>query len=317
MFIEIMEFKGKKKYYLSHTYRIHGKVKKLRRYLGTNLSKDKLDKIRKVAEEQINARIKLHNKIADPLLEILSEDKIKEIKALELKNNLKVSHLTKKDWEQFTGTFTYNTNAIEGSKLSESEVEGILKDNKWPQDKEKEEIAEAQGVAEAIEYIKTTKEHISINLIKEIHRIVFKNSKEYAGKIRPKGIEVVVKTNSGIIIHRGAPSEKVNDLLKELIIWYNKYKTKYPALLLACIVHNQFENIHPFEDGNGRVGRILLNNILLKHKLPPVNIELKKQIEYYSVLREYQENGNVRPSIDLILKEYKELKKTLGNYKRK
>lgn len=311
MFIEIKEIGGKNRYYLSHTYRIHNKVKKIRRYLGTNLSKDKLDKIRKVAEEQINARIKLHSKIADPLLEIMSEDKIKEIKELELKNNLKVIHLNKDDWINFTGTFAYNTNAIEGSQLSENEVEGILKNNKWPQDKEKEDIAEAQGVAEAIDHIKTTKEHISINLIKEIHKIVFKNSKEYAGEIRPKGIEVVVKNSMGIIIHRGAPSEKVNDLLKELIIWYNKYKNKYPALLLACVVHNQFENIHPFEDGNGRVGRILLNNILLKHKLPPVNIELKNQSEYYGVLREYQENGNVRPSIDLILKEYKELKKML------
>lgn len=311
MFIEIKEYKTKKKYYLSHTYRIHDKVKKLRRYLGANLSKEKLEKIRKIAEEQINARIKLHSKIADPLLEIMSEDKIKEIKELELKNNLKVIHLNKEDWKTFAGTFAYNTNAIEGSQLSENEVEGILKNNKWPKDKTKEDIAEAQGVAEAIEYIKNTKEHVSINLIKEIHKIVFKNSKEYAGKIRPKGIEVVVENSHHEIIHRGAPSEKVNDLLKELIIWYNKYKNKYPALLLACVVHNQFENIHPFEDGNGRVGRILLNNILLKHKLPPVNIELKNQMEYYQVLREYQENSNVRPSIDLILKEYKELKKML------
>jgi Fic family protein len=186
MFIEIKEIGGKKRYYLSHTYRILGKVKKLRRYLGTNLSKDKLDKIRKIAEEQINARIKLHNKIADPLLEIMSEDKIKEIKELELKNNLKVIHLNKEDWINFTGTFAYNTNAIEGSQLSENEVKNILKDNNWPQDKEKEDIAEAQGVAEAIEYIKETKEHISIDLIKEIHKIVFKNSKEYAGKIRQR-----------------------------------------------------------------------------------------------------------------------------------
>jgi len=81
---------------------------------------------------------------------------------------------------------------------------------------------------------------------------------------------------------------------------------------LAAVVHNQFETIHPFADGNGRVGRLLLNNILLKHNKPPVNIELKNRQEYYAALRMYQNNEDIRPTIILILKEYKNLKKLIN-----
>ena len=88
-------------------------------------------------------------------------------------------------------------------------------------------------------------------------------------------------------------------------------KKEYPEILLAAVVHNQFENIHPFADGNGRVGRILLNNILLKNNLPPVNIDLKNQREYYQTLQFYEKEGNIRPTIELILKEYKNLKKIM------
>ena len=110
------------------------------------------------------------------------------------------------------------------------------------------------------------------------------------------------------MLHRGAPSAKVISLLEELIRWYKKNRKKYPPLVLAAVVHNQFEEIHPFQDGNGRVGRLLLNNILLKHKLPPVNIQLKNRGEYYAALQEYQKKGNIRPMIELILKEYKSSK---------
>ena len=75
--------------------------------------------------------------------------------------------------------------------------------------------------------------------------------------------------------------------------------------------HYRFEIIHPFQDGNGRVGRILLNYILLKNNLPPLNIDIKNQKEYYDSLQSYQKEGNIRPTIELILKEYKSLKKII------
>jgi Fic family protein len=112
-------------------------------------------------------------------------------------------------------------------------------------------------------------------------------------------------------VHSGAQASQVDTLLRRLVRWYRDNRDKYPPFVLAAVVHNQFETIHPFQDGNGRVGRLLLVNILLKHKLPPLNIELENRKEYYEALREYQTTGNIRPTLELMLKEYRRLKTTL------
>jgi len=278
--------------------------------MGSNLNQEKLVQMREVAEKQILQRVKVFKKINDPLLEVLTENEIKKIKELEAKKNFKIFHLSEEQWQRFSELFTYNTNAIEGSELNQKEVNQILEKDKWPEDKTKEDISEAYGVTEAIKFIRKTKEHISIELIKQIHETVFKNSKPFAGKLR-QGIEVVVRDGLGNVVHQGAPSEKVVELLKQLIQWYNKYKKKYPPILLATVVHNQFENIHPFQDGNGRVGRILMNNMLIKHGLPPVNIDFKNRRKYYESLQQYENNHNIRPTIELLLDEYKKLKNQL------
>ncbi|MCK5149699.1 Fic family protein [Candidatus Pacearchaeota archaeon] len=307
---------GKKiKYYLAHSYREGSKVHKFRKYLGTDLKSEKLKERKIIAEKLILEEIHKYKIIKDPLEFELTKEEINEIKKLESEIPLKISHLSEEDWKLFSEIFTYNTNAIEGSRLNQKEVREILEEDKWP-DKSKEDIAEAYGVDEAIRFIRQTKEHFSVELIKKIHKIVFKNSKSFAGKLRKKGEEVVVANNLGQIVHEGAPQTRINYLLKELINWHDKNKKKYPALILGAVVHNQFENIHPFADGNGRVGRILLNNILIKHKLPPINIDLENSSEYYKTLKEYELNKNLMPTIKLYMKEYKKLKDKLEKNKK-
>ena len=309
MHIEKRKIKGKTKYYLAHSYREGSKVHKFRKYLGSN--QEKLKERKKIAEKLILEEIHKYNIIRDPLQFELSKEEIKSIKEIESEIPLKIAHLSEKQWEAFSEIFTYNTNAIEGSKLNQKEVKDLLEKDKWP-DKSKEDIAETYGVDEAIRFIRGTKEHISIELIKNLHKLVFKNSKPFAGKLRKKGEEVVVMDNKGNVVHEGAPQPRINHLLKELIEWYNKNKSKYPTLILATVVHNQFENIHPFRDGNGRVGRILLNNILIKHNLPPINIDFKNRMEYYVSLNIYETNKDLKPTIDLFMKEYRTLKDKLS-----
>lgn len=311
MYVEKRKEGKKIKYYLAHSFREGGKVHKIRKFLGKNINeaqlKERVDKARKLILEEIQQ----YKIISDPLKVPLSEEEIKFIEKLEISQKLKVFHLSEKQWELFSELFTYNTNAIEGSELDQKEVKEILEKDKWPE-KSKEDIAETYGVDKAIDYLRETKEHISVELILNLHKIVFKNSKGFAGKFRKKGEEVVVRNGLGNIVHYGAPQSRIVSLLKELIIWYNKNKSKYPALVLATVVHNQFENIHPFADGNGRVGRLLLNNILIKNKLPPININFKNRREYYLSLQEYEKNHNIRPTIDLLVKEYKSIKRKFG-----
>jgi Fic family protein len=311
MYIEKRKYYKKTRYWLAHSFREGDKIHKIRKLLGTDLPPELLEDRKKKAEQLILEEIEKYKIIKDPLQDSISKEEIEFIKRLQVEADLKIVHLSEADWKKFSEVFSYNTNAIEGSELTLKETEKIINKSIWPIEKNKEDIAEAIGVNEAINFIRETKEHISLDLIKKIHHIVFKNSKPFAGEFRAKGQEVVVKTRTGIIVHEGAPSTRVATLLEELVIWYNKYQKEYPGILLAAVIHNQFENIHPFADGNGRVGRILLNNILLKNNLPPLNIDLKNQGEYYTTLQAYQKEGNIRPTIELILEEYKNLKKII------
>ncbi len=311
MFLEIREIGKKKKYYLTHSFKKNGKVQKIRHYLGENLTDKQILKLRPQAEKSIQLKLDQKTSINDPFKTVLSSEEVSQIQDLISKSDVKILHLSQKQWDAFTESFTYNTNAIEGSTLVLSEVKKLLSDNIWPHDVPKEDIAEAQGVKEAIAYIRKVKTHITPDLIKKIHSIVFRNSKSFAGRTRKKGVEVVIKDEKGNIVHRGAPSTLVTQLLKELESWYKKNKKRYHPIVLAAVVHNQFENIHPFADGNGRVGRILLNNILIKHNYPPINIKFKHRREYYRTLQEYQQKGNLRPTIELFLKEYRVLKRKL------
>lgn len=310
MHVEIRKIGAKRKYYLAYTYRVGEQVKKTRVYLGIDLTTEELETKKKTAEIRLKDIIGANKYLSDPLKTILSGRELREIKILEAKVNPKVIHLSEEEWKTFTKAFTYDTNAIEGSSLESNEVGEILERDKWP-NKPKEDISETYGVSKAIDFIRKTKEHISLELILELHRIVFENSKHFAGKLRANGVEVVVGDRYGNIIHRGAHSTKVRGLLLELIKWYQKNKKKYSPIVLAAVVHNQFENIHPFEDGNGRVGRLLLNNILVKNRMPPLNIELKNRYEYYSALQAYEKGHNLRPTIELMLKEYRNLKRII------
>ena len=311
MYLEIRKTKQGVKYYLAHSFREGGKVQKIRVYLGSNLKKKVLEDRKEKATELLRQQANSFKIIRSPLRYKLTKRDLETIKALKKKRKFEIFHLSEEDWQAFTELFTYNTNAIEGSTITQHEVFEILKENKWPFSKPKEEISEAYGVAKAIQNIRKTKAHISLSMILKIHKTIFENSKAFAGKFRERGVEVGIRDAIGNLIHLGAPAARVKPLLNELIKWYNKNRKKLPPIVLAVVIHNQFEYIHPFEDGNGRVGRLLLNNILLKHNLPPVNISVKNRGKYYKTLKAFQKTGDIKPSIELILKEYRILKKTL------
>ena len=310
MHLEKRILDGKTKYYFAYSFRQGEKVRKIRIYLGADLSEKGLAEKRKIAEKVIAERIKALEAIQDPYQNVRSSKEMKELETLTARCDVKVIHLTEDDWQRFTEMFTYDTNAIEGSSVTEKEVGAILETGKWPE-RSKWEISETYGVAEAVAYVRKIKEHLSLELIKKLHELVFTNSKPYAGRFRKKGQEVVVVDAFRNVVHRGAPSSHVTSLLKELVQWYDDNRRRYHPIVLAAVVHNQFENVHPFADGNGRVGRLLLINILLRHGFPPLNIELKNRKDYYSALQAYQKRQDLRPTIELMLKEYRKLKRTL------
>jgi len=96
---------------------------------------------------------------------------------------------------------------------------------------------------------------------------------------------------------------KPNDVKKEmnaLIKWHKKNKEKLHPVLVASYFHCAFESIHPFADGNGRTGRLLINFILHKAGFPMINIPIKRRLDYYEAL-ETARNGNLRDFIKIII----------------
>ena len=229
-------------------------------------------------------------------------------KYLKINNLIRIRHLDKKKWGHFTELFTYNTNAIEGSTVLFEEEIDLLNKNKLPINEDEQETLQ---VAKAIEFIKSSKAKLSINFINKIHKLCFEETKSFAGELR--NVSVVIRDYNGNIIHEGAYYKDIVNLLNELFIWYEVNKNKLPPLLLASVLHNQFEHIHPYQDGNGRVGRLLLNYVLLKNNYPPVNILLENRFEYYKCLQIYSKTRNVVHFMRFLIKEYK--KQYKGDYK--
>ena len=183
----------------------------------------------------------------------------------------------------------YNSNAIENSTLTLEDTEDILMRNQIRTDHEIREIYEAKNLASAIEYLMDNPEkEISVGLILGLHKTLLTNIRDdIAGRFRSGREWVRVGT------HIGANPEFVNGLMYELVENYNSDDDGCFLDKIAYF-HAEFENIHPFGDGNGRIGRLLANEQLDMLGLPPIIIPNKSKFdEYYPALDEYTKTGKV------------------------
>ncbi len=102
-----------------------------------------------------------------------------------------------------------------------------------------------------------------------------------------------------------APPERVEEEMNNLVDWYDKTKGKLHPLKTASEFHSRFERIHPFEDGNGRTGRILINAILLENGYPPLIIRKTTRQAYFSALEAY--DGGYKLKLErFLIEKFKE-----------
>jgi len=308
MYVERRKSGKNLKYYLVHSYREKGEVKKIRKYLGINLSDSELKKRKNETEKIILGLIEELN--TEIFNFSLSKKQVEKLNGYDKK--IKINHLKGFDWRRFTEDFVYNTNAIEGSTVQLEEVKDLIEKNKFAKN---DEELESTNVAKAFNFIRNTKEDFSLDLIRKIHKICFEGTKSFAGKFRNVG--VVIKNYKGEIVHTGVSVSQLGEALNDLIEWYQKNKNKFKPLILAAIMHNQFENIHPFQDGNGRVGRLILNFILIKNNYSPINIRLEDRYKYYLSLQEYQNNQNIKPTVKFLIKQYNKMLKKVSTKSKK
>ncbi|WNY24430.1 hypothetical protein MmiHf6_17660 [Methanimicrococcus hongohii] len=188
--------------------------------------------------------------------------------------------------KRFETGYIHGTTAIEGNTLSFSEVSDLLEYGISPK-KELREINEVQNYTKTRQFTNNSNGKVTVHFIKKIHSLVMDNILETPGRFR--------NTNVGIVgcDLQHTPPELVEDELNELIQNYyeNIQSKKYPFEQIM-LFHHQFETIHPFSDGNGRVGREIMNYMLRKEKYPQFLLGEKTREKYLSALHFGDENQN-------------------------
>jgi Fic family protein len=196
----------------------------------------------------------------------------------------------------------YNSNAIENSTLSLEDTEKILAGGSIDRKVNVREIFEAKNLAKLTEsLLESSKSPLHLNLILSFHKTLLTDiDNTIAGRFRT-GKEWVRVGN-----HLGANPLFVPTLMQELVDNYTQNKSSY-FLDAVAHFHAEFETIHPFVDGNGRLGRVLINLQLLNLGYPPIIIQNKsKHTEYYSLFSKYQstmKSGGFTELFALLLQE--------------
>lgn len=292
-YTEIKEKNNRKYYYRVKSVKVNGKVSKERIYLGVNLRKKEILEKEREADRELNI---FDVALTDEQRKFL--DEIKRDFSKEPKENYQ------NRYEVFASLFTHGSTGIEGNTLTFEETSHLLFEGIVPKQKSLREIHEVLNHKKAFDFMLNHKRDITKEFILQLHTLVVANTLRedlvsQTGKYR----------NVQVFIGRDT-LPKPHEVPKQMTIllrWYSTNKKKLHPLVLASYFHTEFERIHPFVNGNGRVGRLLMNFILYKNKYPMVNIPKKNKFRYYEVLQNAQRKGDLRGFVkflfDILKKE--------------
>jgi Fic family protein len=183
----------------------------------------------------------------------------------------------------------YNSNAIENSTLTLEDTERILLAVEISRHMDLREVHEAQNLARVMEYIRAHySEPLDLDRIRLLHRMLLSNIDELiAGRFRAAGEYVRVGK------HIASAPEHLEALLSDMLTTFESSVSTRPSERVARL-HLEFERIHPFNDGNGRIGRVLINHALYRLGFPPVIVRNKGKEKYYATLRAYDATSQVK-----------------------
>ena len=188
--------------------------------------------------------------------------------------------------EEFAVGFTYNSNAIEGNTLTLRETDMVLRGLTIGQKPLKDHL-EVLGHKEAFDFIcdlVRKQAPLSESVIKQIHFLVLADKKDDRGVYRRVPVKIMGANHDPVQPYLIQP--KIEELLESY-----RHSTEHIVPKLARF-HIEFEAIHPFIDGNGRTGRLLVNLELMKAGYPPIDIKFKDRFAYYKAFDDYHQKKN-------------------------
>jgi Fic family protein len=222
-------------------------------------------------------------------------------------------------WKKFRLEWNYNSNHIEGNTLTYGQTELLLFFDKATGEKDMREYEEMKAHDVAIKFVQDEANNIqkplTENFIRELNEIIlvrpfYKEAQTIDGQNTRRLIEIgqykkfpnFVRLQNGEMFHYAKP-EEVAAKMEELVNWYNNENELSPEDL-AAYLHYRFVRIHPFDDGNGRVARLLMNYVLLKHNLPPIIIKSADKTNYLLALNK-ADTGDIKAFVDYITEQLK------------
>lgn len=212
--------------------------------------------------------------------------------------------------EDFKINNTYNSNAIEGNTLTLRETALILQDGITIAEKPIKDHLEAIGHRDAFDYVQELadkKTVLSESIIKQTHSLVLMNDNMNRGMYRQVPVTIIGA------IHTPPQPYLIEVQMESLLSDYNNLMQNQDIIESVAEFHLRFERIHPFIDGNGRTGRLLMNLELIKNGLLPVNIKFTDRRKYYDCFDQYSIEGNCDKLRDLIISyEEEELQKYIN-----
>lgn len=215
---------------------------------------------------------------------IFTDEQVESVEAMRVEYRNMIRQLTqpqKKDlFDRFTANFTYESNALEGNSLTLKDVAMVLFEGGSIAGKSLREIYETRNSRRVVELMLAGKFGISHKGIIRMHRILMRDIDT------PTGYKKLPNFLLGRRLET-TPPEKVFGEMSGLIGWYDAHAESIYPIKLAALFHGKFERIHPFEDGNGRVGRFLANVILLNSKYPPFIIRKSARRAYFSAIEAF------------------------------
>lgn len=275
---------GNSYFYLEHSFRKNGKVEKKELYLGKEIPKG-IEKIKKEFVSEIYNETWLNQL-----------NKIKENYSKEQKKT--PASAKEKEIETFMIKFTYNTQKIEGSKLTLRDTANLLERGESPK-KPLRDIKEAEAHKKVFYEMLRYSKDLNLQIVLQWNKILLSETKlDIAGKIRNHGVSISrSKFTPPLAI-------ELEILLKEFFDWYNKNKDKLHPVILSALVHLKFVTIHPFSDGNGRISRLMMNFVLNKKGFPMLDIPYENRNGYYTALERSQVKQEEKIFLQWFFKRY-------------
>lgn len=173
-------------------------------------------------------------------------------------------------------SFTFNSTAIEGNTITLHQAAKLLLEERTPKGKTLREVYDVQNTSKVFHELFSAPKPLTHEFIEDVHKKLLLHVDERTG-YRYEDIRVFKS-------HFDAtPGPYVRTDMELLLKWCAEHAQLHP-FILAVLFHHKFEKIHPFMDGNGRTGRMLMNNILFLHGYPPLIVSTKKRKDYLDAL---------------------------------